>query len=80
MLPTFAKSQFCTKQKLSVLQPLKDMFQMRPRAKFLAKFPMTLLHSSLGSDGCCGGCLEARDGLGVLLIHPVLEVTLQIEI
>ena len=36
---------------------------------------MTLLLSSLASDGC----LEVRDGLEVVLIHPVLEVTPQIE-
>ena len=33
-----------------------------------------------GSDGCCDGCLEVRDGLRVVLIHRVLEVTPQIEV
>ena len=33
-----------------------------------------------GSDGFCDGCFEVRDGLGVVLIHPVLEVTPQVEV
>ena len=41
----------------------------------LAKFPITLLLSRDGSDGYCDGCLEVRDGQGVVPIHPVLEVT-----
>ena len=36
-----------------------------------------LLLSRDGSDGYCDGYLEVRDGLGVVLIHPVLEVTPQ---
>ena len=72
-------------QKFFVLQPLKDLFQIRPRRCRqtwirLAKFPMTLLLSSLGSDGCCDGCLEVRDGLEVVLIHHFLEVTSHIEV
>ena len=70
-------------QKLFVLQPLKDMFQMHPPAlqadldspgKVLNDPPALL--SRDGSDGC----LEVRDGLGFVLIHPVLEVTQQIEV
>ena len=74
-------------QKLIVLQPLKDMFQMRAPAlqadldspgKVLNDPPALL--SRDGSDGCCDGCFEVRDGLGVVLIHPVLEVTPQVEV
>ena len=39
----------------------------------------SLLLSRDGSDGYCDGCLEVRDGLGVVLIHPILEVTPQSE-
>ena len=71
---------FSVQQKLFVLQPLKNLFQILLRCRQtwirLAKFPMTLLLSSLDSDGC----LEVRDGLEVVLIHPVFEVTLQIEV
>lgn len=74
-------------QKLFVLQPLKDMFQMRAPAlqadldspgKVLNDPPA--LFSRDGFDGCCDGCFEVRDGLGVVLIHPVLEVTPQVEV
>ena len=37
---------------------------------------MTLLLTTLGSDGC----IEVRDGLEVVLIHPDLEVTPKIEV
>ena len=69
-------------QKLFVLQPLKDMFQMRPPEEVPGKVPNDppALLSQDGSNGCCDGCLEVRDSLGVVLIHPVLEVTPQIEI
>ena len=40
----------------------------------------SLLLSRDGSDGYCDGCLEVRDGLGVVPIHPVLEVTPQSEV
>ena len=33
----------------------------------------SLLLSRDGSDGYCDGCLGVRDGLGVVLIHLVLD-------
>ena len=72
-------------QNLFVLQTLKDMFQMRSPALHadldsFGKVPFDPPPLSDGSDGCCDGCLEFRDGLGVVLLHPVLEVTPQIEV
>ena len=65
-------------QKLFVLQPLKDMFQMRPSGEGPGKVPNDppALLSRDGSDGC----LEVRDGLEVVIIHPDLDVTSQIEV
>ena len=74
-------------QKLFVLQPLKDMFQMCAPAlqadldspgKVLNDPPALL--SRDGSDGCCDGCLQVWDGVGAVAIHPVLEVPPQIKI
>lgn len=70
-------------QKLVVLQPLKDMFQMRaPALQADLDSPGKVLNDPpalLSRDGC-DGCFEVRDGLGVVLIHPVLEVTPQVEV
>ena len=55
------------------------MFQMRPLSLLTDLYlPCKVPSSSQdGFDGYCDGCLEVRDGLGVVLIHPVFEVTPQ---
>ena len=75
-------------QKLFVLQPLKDMFQM-PAPALQADLdspgkvlndPPALLSDLNPPDFYLWGYLKVRDGLGVVLIHPVLEVTPQVEV
>ena len=73
-------SHFCT-TKILCSTAAQRYVPNAPPGEVPGKVPNdpTSLLSRDGSDCCCDGCLEVRDGLGVLLIHPVLEVTPQME-